>query len=228
MHLDDDELALVALGDADADTRQHVEECSQCAAAVADLERVVDAGRLGSLSKPPEQVWERIAAAMQVTDPVDEVALAADRGPEATGSAQRRRRWWPMAVGAAAAAALLFAVVLRLVLPAPETVVASASLEELPGWSAHGTAEVVESDGQRDLRVQLDAPPLSGYAEVWLLSTDQQRLVSLGVLTGGQGSFAIPDGLDLADYAIVDVSDEQADGDPSHSGQSIVRGTLDV
>ncbi|MDO5663474.1 MAG: anti-sigma factor, partial [Brachybacterium sp.] len=48
----------------------------------------------------------------------------------------------------------------------------------------------------------------------------------LGALDGGHGTFTIPHGVDLAEYSVVDISLEHADGDPSHSGDSWVRGQL--
>lgn len=36
----------------------------------------------------------------------------------------------------------------------------------------------------------------------------------------------LPDGLDLAEFPIVDISLEQFDGDPTHSGDTIIRGIL--
>jgi hypothetical protein len=36
----------------------------------------------------------------------------------------------------------------------------------------------------------------------------------------------VPDGVDTAEFPVVDVSAEADDGDPAHSGDSIVRGTL--
>ncbi|WP_420113750.1 anti-sigma factor domain-containing protein, partial [Pseudactinotalea sp.] len=106
------------------------------------------------------------------------------------------------------------------------TVVASADLEALPGWDAQGRADVEERDGERVLTVDLETAPDQGYREVWLISVDLERLVRLGVLTGSEGAFDLPDGLDLDDFAIVDVSAEPLDGDPAHSGDSIVRGEL--
>jgi hypothetical protein len=38
----------------------------------------------------------------------------------------------------------------------------------------------------------------------------------------------IPESVDLARYSVVDISAEPVDGDPTHSGDSIVRGALDV
>jgi anti-sigma-K factor RskA len=65
-----------------------------------------------------------------------------------------------------------------------------------------------------------------GLREVWLLRADASGLVSLGLLDGATGRFSIPAGIDLAEFPVVDVSAEPADGNPGHSGDSIVRGTL--
>ena len=70
------------------------------------------------------------------------------------------------------------------------------------------------------------APTGEGFREVWLLKPDVSGLVSLGTLDGTSGRFDLPDGLDLSQYSVVDVSEEQFDGNPSHSGDSIVRGPL--
>ena len=109
-------------------------------------------------------------------------------------------------------------------------VVAEAQLDPLPGWEASGQAAVeVAADGSRVLVLTVDETAGDpGYREVWLIDRDVTRLVSLGVLSGSEGRFTVPDGLDLADFAVVDVSEEPFDGDPAHSGDSIVRGILDA
>jgi hypothetical protein len=108
-----------------------------------------------------------------------------------------------------------------------ETVVAEASLEALPGWTAAGEATVEEAaDGRRTLVLRLEGDEADGFREVWLLDRDVTGLVSLGVLDGDEGRFAIPPGLDLADFPVVDVSAEPFDGNPAHSGDSILRGEL--
>jgi len=62
--------------------------------------------------------------------------------------------------------------------------------------------------------------------EVWLLNPDATGLVSLGLLDGSSGRFVVPAGIDLGEYPLVDVSVESADGNPGHSGISVVRGEL--
>lgn len=37
---------------------------------------------------------------------------------------------------------------------------------------------------------------------------------------------SLPDGLELGDYPAVDISVEQLDGNPAHSGVSVARGPL--
>ena len=61
---------------------------------------------------------------------------------------------------------------------------------------------------------------------MWLLGADGKRLVSLGLLDGTTARFPLPPEVDLSQFPVVDVSLEPADGNPAHSGDSIVRGTL--
>ena len=62
---------------------------------------------------------------------------------------------------------------------------------------------------------------------MWLLDRDAKRLISLGPLGPGRtGSYVLPVSIDLAEFPVVDVSVEPADGNPAHSGVSAVRGPL--
>lgn len=109
-------------------------------------------------------------------------------------------------------------------------VVAETALEALPGWDASAEARVHDrGDGTRELVLTLrGGEDVAGYREVWLIDLDVTRLVSLGVLEGSEGTFVLPADLDLAEFPVVDVSDEPYDGDPAHSGVSIVRGVFDA
>jgi hypothetical protein len=148
---------------------------------------------------------------------------------------RRRRAWLPITV-AAAVGGILAGVALGWLLgsaggPAedPAVVLASAELDSFPGWDdAAGSATVEEgSDGVRTVVVDLDADVPSGEVrEVWLIRSDASGLVSLGLLDGGSGRFVVPSGIDLDEFTLVDVSAEPVDGDPAHSGDSIVRGEL--
>jgi hypothetical protein len=106
-------------------------------------------------------------------------------------------------------------------------VIAQAPLQPLASYTSTGKALVEKlPDGSRQLVVQLSDGQISGFREVWVISPDLSKLVSLGVLDGEPGVFALPAGLDLADYPIVDVSNEPFDGNPAHSSDSIARGEL--
>lgn len=153
---------------------------------------------------------------------------------EARESRGRRRRIVAPLVGVAAAAVAIGAVALSwdALRPAPApTTVARAALDALPAWEGStGAAVVTESaGGERIVSIELAASAEGdGVREVWLLTPEVDGLISLGLLEGGSGTFVIPEGIDLAEYPIVDVSLEPVDGDPAHSGDSIVRGSLDV
>lgn len=111
----------------------------------------------------------------------------------------------------------------------PAAVLAEASLQPLATHSASGDAVVERlADGSRQLVIRLPDEALPGFREVWVGSSDLSKMVSLGVLGNQAGAFALPSGLDLAQYPVVDVSHEPYDGDPAHSAESIARGVLNV
>lgn len=139
-----------------------------------------------------------------------------------------RRGWWALAASVVLILVMGGGVWVRLGSLAP-TSIASASLQAFPDHpKAVGSAEVDESrDGTRTLTVTLQGASSSpDYREVWLIRNDGGALISLGVLDGSKGSFAIPAGVDLSEYDLVDISFEPVDGNPAHSGDSIVRGQL--
>ena len=76
------------------------------------------------------------------------------------------------------------------------------------------------------MTLEADVDPDSNR-EVWLITEDATEIISLGMLEGQTGEFVVPDAVDLREFVLVDVSDEPVDGDPTHSGDSIVRGALD-
>jgi hypothetical protein len=239
-HIDPDAVALAALGEPlDAADRAHLSACADCAREVASLAATVAVGRTGAgeqLVAPPDAVWERVRDELGLPDdlvPAAAPALPPDVVPTAAAAPDEPRarpwsRWWL----AAAAGLVVGGVGGGLVVGAlqrddDDAVLAEARLEALPGWSATGDAVVEEaSDGRRTLVVRLSGAEADGFREVWLLDREATRLVGLGVLDGDEGRFTIPVGLDLDDFAVVDVSAEPFDGDPAHSGDSILRGEL--
>lgn len=108
-------------------------------------------------------------------------------------------------------------------------VLASATLEAFPAWPDAAASAVVEerADRTRFVEVALDvAEPVDGFRELWLITSAGDDIVSLGVLEGVGGTFSIPADVDLERFTLVDISQEHFDGDPTHSGDSIVRGEL--
>ena len=144
----------------------------------------------------------------------------------------RARRVVAPLIGVAAAAALIVGAVLTWNAASPrlgEHLLASAELEALPQWTdSTGSAELAQTaSGERVLRVSLETGATGdGVREVWLLTEAVDGLISLGLLEGSEGEFVVPDSVDLERFSIVDVSLEPLDGDPTHSGDSIVRGPL--
>lgn len=251
-HVEPEDLALVALGEtlASPADREHLAVCDVCAAEVGALSAAVAVGRAGGadpLVAPPPVVWDRVRGELGLPDTL--VPDGAGRVPPAGADprvpepapveplvrVRRRppaRSTMPWIASAAAAGVLIGGVggawLMGRDTGPGATVLAQASLEPLPGWEASGQAHVEQlADGTRHLVVNLDGPAAEGsFHEVWLIDRDVTRLVSLGILVGDSGEFTVPPGLDLDDFAVVDVSDEPLDGDPSHSGDSIIRGVL--
>ena len=108
--------------------------------------------------------------------------------------------------------------------------VAAVDLDPLADADASGRASVIErADGTRVLEVELQASDLGDrYYEVWLIDEAVEDMVPVGVARSGMVTFELPNGLDLGRFPIVDVSVEPLDGDPTHSGVSVVRGVLDT
>ncbi|RPF25643.1 anti-sigma factor [Georgenia muralis] len=247
-HVDDETLALLALGEpADPAVAAHTRDCAVCRASLAELADVVGLARhpevARGLERPGPHVWDRIAAELAAGDapvaPASAPASATPAAPRpvaapdaaAPAASAAGSPWWRRRTAwvAAASFALGIAGTLaaeNLLATGPGPAVASAALDPLPGWSETGTASVHEVDGRRVLTVEVPGAAEDAYREVWLIDTEVQRLVSVGILTGEQGTFELPDGLDIDEYPIVDVSREPLDGNPAHSGDSIVRGQL--
>ena len=108
------------------------------------------------------------------------------------------------------------------------TVVASASLTNLSNDAPAGTARVEDQpDGVHVLVVDTKySPPPGADLEVWLIDPKIEGMVSLGFLASSHAEFVIPAGYSASAYPIVDISVEPRDGVPTHSGDSITRGTL--
>lgn len=236
---------------------QHLAECDACAAEVAEMSRVALVARSsvaeGELETPSADVWSRIhgelglsaavaadpASASQAASVADgervqeTVPATAEPLRERVRSRPRRsfRTLWVLAASMALVVAIGGGIWIARTLAPSSAVIASAELAAFPDHpDAVGQAEIDDDgDGRRTLTVTLEGDErLDGdYREVWLIRDDGQALISLGVLEESSGTFLVPAGVDLDEYRLVDISFEPVDGDPAHSGDSIVRGELD-
>lgn len=230
MHVDPELLSLLALGEAvgTAEDHAHVQTCRACSGEIADLRRLVTLGRgfgvTDELVTPDPRVWARIqdelalSAALPGAAPLLTPADGQDPTPVTTRPAPR-----PSLMDAVAAA--LHGTVLG-----DAALVAQARLSSVPGDGAAISGEaVVATDelGRRILQVTLDAErPRAGLRHAWLVHRDDpSRRQPLGILDGSYGVWTIDRSIDLAAYAIVDISQQEVD-ETEHSGRSIVRGEL--
>ncbi|MFF2369182.1 anti-sigma factor [Agromyces sp. NPDC058110] len=252
----EDLAAIAADGAApDNATAEHLASCDPCRSEYESYLTAAAAGRSSvttelDLESPPSSVWAGIHAELGLDeslrpDPVNALEAAPSRPehaqplrPATAGVVAERsrtgvRRWWPAIAAAAAVIGLVAGIaiganVMGSTTPGSERVVAEARLEPFPGWNADGRAFLEQDDdGRYSMLVELDgAVDVDGLTEVWLLREEPIGLVSLGLLDGTSARFALPDDLDVSEFSVVDLSAEQPDGDPAHSGDSIVRGQL--
>lgn len=200
------------------------------------MEIVRDARQI-LLEQPPPGLWAQVQEELTAeTEPEAGPGRAVHRPTQRRGARSRRGRRVRnlSALAAAAIVGLVGGVVITNVVnvdepPKPPPAVAAASLTSPDEPSdARGTAEIVDVAGQRTL--ELDATGVeaaTGYFKVWLLNSGGTQTYSLGVLPADwQGRFAVPGGLSLSRYPVVDVSVEEFDSDPTHSAVSVLRGAL--
>lgn len=202
--------------------------------------------------QPSPSVWAGIADELGLASPADASTnlgrdlAEGDGGPSiapipagaaesnVVSIAERRPGWGRPAsiLTLAAAVALLLAVPVGLSLRSDSgsELVASADLELLEGQAGEEvTAELISIDG--DLVLEVDSPAEVGegeFLEVWLLEISDegvQDLASLGRVDDS-GRYDVPADIDLDRFAVVDISLEIDDGNPDHSGISVVRGDL--
>lgn len=98
----------------------------------------------------------------------------------------------------------------------------TARLAALGGGRGEGRIAITDAGATITLR-GLPAP--DGAYQVWLYDSivDAQ---SLGTVSGGSGRVEVRLPSDARSYRFVDVSREPADGNPNHSGQSVLRAPL--
>ena len=200
----------------------------------------------GRIASPPANLWGRIERA--IDDPIEQPSglvspptdlwdrIAGEIRSDSDGRAPAGGRRWRTLGLAAAAVVLVVALVGALVAGfgsdgTSAELVATASLSGAgldPGGDSTGSAELLEGSDGWQVAIQVaDLPdlPSGSYYEAWLLGSQPGQVQSLGALRGDE-RFAVPDGVAIDDYPLVDVSIEPVDGNPGHSSKSVLRGEL--
>ena len=207
------------------------------------------------LVRPSDRVWQAVrselgfgSAGSAHGDEVGRITALSQHKSDATesglpvtatrvgGAPGQRRGRRVLTLALAAAIALVAGIGLgfgldRLVAPR-QTILWTAELQALPAYSGSSGEAVVEQDaqGNRTLVIEVSSSrPVDGSQEVWLIDRSIKQMRSLGHLTPNSNRFGIPADLDPRQFPVVDVSAEPPmDTDTRHSGNSIVRGTLNV
>jgi anti-sigma-K factor RskA len=141
---------------------------------------------------------------------------------------RRRRLVLRPAVAALCAVALLAAGVgLGVVLDRDPEPATRLVLSPIEGVDPAASGRVGVTSDRVNLRVSGLPPTAEGqFYELWLLGADQQ-LVGLGSFRVGEDGMAtlkLPLPVDPGQFRYFDISLEPGDGDPGHSGVSILRG----
>ncbi len=176
-------------------------------------------------SEPFEGTWESIASTLDFPRHPGNGATPAS--PQGLSRRTVFAGIGGLLLGTAVGAGGLRLIEMSATPPAP---VRSAVLTPLEEEDARlGIAELRPSDAGYSLVVEVPdgvAHP-DGYVEVWLINVDLTRMVSVGVFAAGTSAqFPVSDELIESGYLIVDLSNEEFDEEPQHSGDTIMRGEL--
>lgn len=244
-HPDPDDLVLAALPAEPDDpvVAAHLTGCAACTEVVEEYRRTVASARTGAADLPVEGftflAGTRASVLREITDdppPVDGPSVV----PARTGVGGSRRRWWWMA-GAAAAALVLLAAGLGIGIAVSERTGAAPATRTLAqlqpigvvGPGVGGSVGMVESSEGWVVVVHLTrvaSPQGTDFLEVWLMDATGGDMVALGALAQHgddyDGSFTVPSNLPMDRLQTVDISAERYDGNPAHSGISLLRGNI--
>ena len=178
---------------------------------------------VGELEALPEGAWEPgEVPPLPVLPPL----------PASPAASRRRISLSPWLAVAAAIVALAVGVAVGVLVrdggDGPATG-PSIALAPLGGADPAARATATMVDGETGMRLDVSglAPsPAGEFYEVWLLD-GPERVMSLGsfrVPASGDAHVTVPLPVAAGDFRYVDVSLEREDGDPSHSGDSVLRG----
>ena len=224
MHIDPELLSLLALGEQDGTAADHVhaQTCAECAGELAELRRVVTLGRSADgpdgLTTPSPELWGRIRAELGFAP---EPATLVET--ESTSELAPEDAAWSRLSAMKAALA-------QLGRESADEVTAQVTLAPVKASSYASGEAVLSTDelGRRILQVALQADlPDAGLRHAWLVHREDPALrQSLGILDGPFGVWTVDRSIDLQQYGILEISEQQDVGRNEHSGDAIVRGEL--
>lgn len=168
-----------------------------------------------------------------LTDSVPADGVDTPPSPGAGGALRAAARRWrrrpAFAVAAGVAVVALAVAGVTAARTATPALVAGVTLEPL-GAAVPDAAQAQLRRSDSGLELTVDLPEGTdeggGYLELWLIDDSVDGMVSLGPVTAGTSRVRLPSELDVSRFPVVDVSREQLDGDPVHSGDSLWRGVL--
>lgn len=187
---------------------------------------------------PPPGTWDAIAAGLGDGDPARDDDSASP-SPDTSGGARviplerNRRRRVARSVLAVAAGVLLVVGVVGVLASGSDgddalTEVALSDDGLQVAAPDDGNATLVETDD--GLFIDLELPGLPDgdfFYEAWLIDIEVDGMFSFGAVDG-DGRVKVPAGVDPGEYPVVDISVEATDGDPTHSGRSVLRGVFEI
>jgi anti-sigma-K factor RskA len=206
------------LGELSADERRelerHLEECPSCWADLSVVMRIHNVLREAAASEPPPELKAR--------------TLARAKGESETRSGYGWKLWVPIAAALLVAAVAGFGI-LQAGLVGPSDGVALASTAQAPGAGGEVHGEVVGENLQVELTVW-GMPKLreGEYYEMWYYAEDGSR-ISCGTFRAvpqGKTTVNLSAPASARSYPEIEITREPADGNPSASGEEVLRGSL--
>ncbi|MDX6323257.1 MAG: hypothetical protein QOF52_3115 [Propionibacteriaceae bacterium] len=245
MHTNPELLALLALGEdvGNAEERAHVRSCPKCSTEVAELAKLAGIGRSAGaedlLMPPAPQVWDRVRAelafadspSLERTESTDQPATTVSPVPVLSRPARRSLRWMALAAVLALIAGFGIGTGWQQLRQPSQTVIAKADLKAFPKYpGSSGSASItIDEDGNKFLVVKISTPDQVQDLQVWMINSAGDGMRAMGFIDSGGEPLPLPRDMSLVQFPIVDVSDEPLnDANPAHSGNTVVRGTLDI
>ncbi len=197
------------------------------------------------LERPPADLWAGIEAQLNAEHSADGLTIvpSIDTPPAAetaempreqsvvTSLDHHRRKRRPAGILlAAVAASVVAAVAIGTNLGSNATVIDNVALSSLEDGTSFGDVTITEDDD--GIRIDVDVPTElaagdGAFYEIWVIDTEVNEMHSLGQIQGDD-TFYLPDGVDVRDFPIIDISIEEDDGNAAHSGNSAYRGQLEA